>query len=160
MTRSLIWTAGHGDDSFFAFERRIEPLRIVTIADVRSHPFSRRAADFTKAALEAQAAEAGLGYRWLGRGLGGRPDDPELQRADGTPDYTAMAGDAGFLAALDELIGLAMAARTVVLCAELTPDDCHRSRLIAPALETRGFEVIHILGDGSTRPHQRALPFD
>ena len=70
-----------------------------------------------------------------------------------------MAADPGFRAALEELIGIAHAARTVVVCAETVPDDCHRSRLIAPALETRGFDVIHILGDGSTRPHQHQLPF-
>ena len=154
-----MWTAGHGSDSFFSFELRIEPYGIATIADVRSEPASRHALDFAKSKLEGQTTDAGLGYRWLGRGLGGRPDDAALRRDDGTPHYEAMARDPRFLAALEELIGMANAARTVILCAEYAPDDCHRSRLIAPELEARGFEVIHILGDGSSRPHQSALPF-
>lgn len=157
--RVPVWTAGHGSDSFFSFELRIEPYGIATVADVRSQPASRHAPDFGKAKLEAHAADAGLGYRWLGRGLGGRPDDPALQRAGGNADYEAIARDTRFLASLEELIGMAGAARTVIMCAEYDPDDCHRSLLIAPALEARGFEVIHILGDGSARPHQSALPF-
>lgn len=157
--RLPVWTVGHGSDSFFTFELRLEPYGIAAIADVRSQPVSRHAPDFGKSKLEEHAKDAGLGYRWLGRGLGGRPEDPALRTSDGSVDYAAIARDAQFQASLDELIGMAGATRTVILCAEYSPDDCHRSLLIAPGLEARGFEVIHILDDGSTRPHHRVLPF-
>jgi uncharacterized protein (DUF488 family) len=157
--RVPVWTVGHGSDSFFAFDLRLEPYGIAAVADVRSQPASRHAPDFRKPELEEHTTDAGLGYRWLGRGLGGRPEAPALRRDDGSADYAAIAEDPRFLASLDELIGLAGAARTAILCAEYSPDDCHRSLLIAPELEARGFEVIHILGDGSTRPHHSALPF-
>jgi uncharacterized protein (DUF488 family) len=35
-----------------------------------------------------------------------------------------------------------------MLCAEEDPARCHRHLLIAPALEERGVEVVHIRGDG------------
>jgi uncharacterized protein (DUF488 family) len=125
--------------------------------DVRSEPYSRHAPEFQKTELDAIAAEAGYGYRWLGRGLGGRPDDPSLQRPDGSPDYGAIAASPGFTGAMDELEGLARRGHVVLLCAETTPDHCHRARLLAPALEGRGHHVVHILGDGTLRPHQPDL---
>ncbi len=48
---------------------------------------------------------------------------------------------------------------TVILCAELEPGACHRSTIVGAALHERGVEVIHILGDGSTRRHEPPLPF-
>ena len=35
------------------------------------------------------------------------------------------------------------------MCAEREPLDCHRTLLVAPALEEAGAEVVHILADGT-----------
>lgn len=117
---------------------------VQTIVDVRSEPYSKHAVDFGKRRLEANAASAGFGYRWLGDKLGGR-------RA---------ASPSEFAAGLEELAGLAATSDVVLLCAELEPTHCHRDVLLAPALEQIGYGVMHILGDGSVTPYQQALHLD
>ena len=151
-----IFTIGHGDASFGDLERRIMRHRIQAIVDVRSIPYSKHAPDFAKAELEAIAAEAGLGYRWLGDHLGGRPTDVELL-TDGKPDVAKITAGAHFRAGIEELLGVAATSRVVVLCSELDPRHCHRTAWIAPALEDAGAHVWHIDADGAADAHQPDL---
>lgn len=62
--------------------------------------------------------------------------------------------------ALDDLIAIASASRTVILCREIDAGKCHRSTVIAPALRAREVGVVHIFPNGVTRPHEPPLPFD
>jgi uncharacterized protein (DUF488 family) len=154
----VIWTIGHGDHGFTDLERVLVEHGISTIVDVRSRPYSRHNEDFTKSALTELCADAGLHYRWMGETLGGRPDEPSLLLPSGATDLTKLAAAPRFLGGIEELIAVAGATPTVILCAETDPARCHRSTVIAPALEARGFVVEHILGDGSTIRHQSSLP--
>jgi uncharacterized protein (DUF488 family) len=156
--QGVIWTIGHGGRTFVEIEHLLAEHGISAVVDVRSRPYSRHAPDFTKAALAELCADAGLGYRWLGETLGGRPDDPRLLLPSGAPDLERLAASPGFLGGVEELIALARTAPTAILCAETDPTGCHRATVIAPALEERGFDVEHILGDGSVIRHQPALP--
>ena len=45
----------------------------------------------------------------------------------------------------------------VLLCAEREPLECHRMLLVAPALDERGVEVVHIHADGRLEPHGEAM---
>lgn len=143
-----MWTIGHGAGSFTELEQRIAPYGISILVDIRSQPYSRHAPDFAKRRLEELSDEAGIGYRWMGATLGGKPDDGPVG-----PDRP------GFSESIEELIELADSTPTVILCAELEPDSCHRSTIVGAELDQRGVEVQHILGDGSTRPHEPPLPF-
>jgi uncharacterized protein (DUF488 family) len=58
----------------------------------------------------------------------------------------------GFADGLDRLINLACGLRTAILCAESLWWRCHRG-LIADVLLWLKFDVIHILGPGSTASH-------
>ncbi len=139
-----IWTIGHGTESFDSVATALAEHGAQTIVDVRSEPYSQRAPDFVKADLEEAAASAGFGYRWMGRTLGGRPQPTPQQLASG----------------LDELDGLAATSHVALLCAESDPVRCHRDSLLAPALAARGYEIIHILRDGSTTPFQARFDLD
>ena len=143
-----MWTIGHGAGSFTDLEHRIAPFGISVVVDVRSEPYSQHAPDFTKRRLELLCEEAGIGYRWLGATLGGKSDTGPVG-----PERP------GFDDSIHDLSKLADTAPTVILCAELEPGTCHRSTVVGAALHDRGTEVIHILGDGSNRPHQPTLPF-
>jgi uncharacterized protein (DUF488 family) len=151
-----IFTIGHGDQSFGDLEARLAPHRIQAIIDVRSVPYSCHAPDFTKAELEAIAAEAGLGYRWLGDHLGGRPHDPALL-TNGVPDPAKVRVDPGFEAGIAEVLAIARTSRVVLLCAEIDHRHCHRAAWIAPALEAAGARVWHIDGSGGASAHQPDL---
>lgn len=152
-----IYTIGHGSDGFDHFVDRLRPHGVTTIADVRSQPTSRHAKDFRKRDLERAAASLGLGYRWLGHSLGGRPDDPALLTGEGEPDWRAITEGDEFRSGIIELLGLTHTGTVVVMCSEVDPRWCHRSTVIAPALEAAGHVVVDILGDGVTSPHQATL---
>lgn len=157
MMPTVIYTIGHGRAGFAELAAVLEQHGVATIIDVRSQPFSRHAPEFSRPALEELAAVAGLGYRWMGDALGGRPADPGLLLPDGSPNHEAMRRSSPFQAALIHLSAVAAEAKVALLCAEERPEHCHRSRLIAPALEAKGLRVMHLLHDGTAIPHQPPL---
>jgi len=154
---TTIHTIGHGRAAFAAVAEVLARHGVATIVDVRSHPYSRHAPEFSRPVLEGLAAASGLGYQWRGDALGGRPTDPSLLRADGTLDEAAVRLSPRFRAALADLAVLAAGAGVALLCSEEQPEHCHRSRVIAPALEEMGLQVVHLLHDGSALPHQDPL---
>jgi uncharacterized protein (DUF488 family) len=126
------------------------------VADVRRYPGSRRQPQFGQAVLEASLKTRGLGYLWL-PGLGGRrnpdPDSPNTAWHNaafrGYADYLYTEP---FAESLVDLMNLSHGLRTAVMCAEALWWRCHR-RIIADALKWLGFEVIHIVGPGSSSSH-------
>jgi uncharacterized protein (DUF488 family) len=136
-----LWTIGHGSKSFDAVADALNRHGVQMIVDVRSQPYSRRFPEFTKQELEDATASAGFGYRWLGDKLGGKP---------------IPAGE-NLEAGLDELAGLCASSHVALLCAEADPRHCHRDAILAPAMESRGYVVIHILPDEAAAPHQDHL---
>ncbi len=154
--RARVLAIGH---STRPLEELVDLLRscgVVTLADVRTIPRSRRNPQYAQEALEPALARAGIRYVHLPR-LGGlrhtRKDSPNAGwRNASFRGYADYMQTPTFAAALDELILLARQKRTAVMCAEAVPWRCHRS-LIADALTARGIPVEHILGETSTRPH-------
>jgi uncharacterized protein (DUF488 family) len=153
---SPIFTIGHGAGTFADLEARVGPHRIQTIVDVRSQPYSRHAPEFSKTELEAIAAEAGFGYRWLGDRLGGRPQGEALTTA-GEVDPEKVVASASYRSGIEELLALADVSRVVLLCAELDHRHCHRATWIADTLERLGRTVRHIDGTGAAVAHQPGL---
>ncbi len=147
---TTVYTIGHGLRPLDAVADDLAAHDVDLLVDVRSVPYSRRNPEFTKARLTAQCGPLGLGYRWLGDKLGGRPE--------GLPEGAAIGSTAAFAAGLVELDGLAGAATIALLCAEADPAGCHRSTAIAPRLEAAGYRVVHILPGGDAVPHQPTLP--
>lgn len=146
-----VWTIGTAHRKLEAFLALLREHRIELLADVRSAPRSHQP-HFCRDQLEALLAAAGIGYAWLGAELGG-------YRRGGYEAYTATPA---FAAGITRLEALARNRRTVVCCAELDPERCHR-RHIADELVRRGWTVIHILRPGASREHrleprQRPLP--
>jgi uncharacterized protein (DUF488 family) len=99
---------------------------------------------------------SGVEYLWL-PDLGGRrspaPDSPNTAwRNRSFRGYADYLQTEPFAESLSTLVGLGCGMRTAILCAEALWWHCHRG-LIADALRWLGFEVIHILGPGSTAPH-------
>ncbi len=142
-----VFTIGHGASDFFGLLSVLERHGVTTLVDVRSVPYSRHAPDFVKATLEEHCRAAGLGYRWMGDRLGGRP---------GSGDREAVA-PAGFAGALGEIGHLSSGGNVALLCSEADPAHCHRSSVLAPALEAAGHHIVHLLHDGSAVPHQPGL---
>lgn len=126
---------------------------IEVVVDVRSAPYSRYVPHFNRAALENSVRLTGMEYRYAGDYLGGRPEDPRLYRQEEgkdkqRPDYKAMAETERYQRGIKRLTKIAREKRTVLLCSEENPANCHRQHLISQTLLAMDIEVLHIRGDG------------
>lgn len=156
MTDAGILTIGHSNHTLERFLALLTKHRVTTVADVRSAPYSRFRPHFNRNALAAALAEKGICYAFLGRELGGRPADPDCYE-DGRVDYVRVARTSGFRDGIARVIERAARDRTALMCAEKEPLDCHRTLLVARALDDAGVAVAHILADGDLEPHARTM---
>jgi uncharacterized protein (DUF488 family) len=154
--RPPLATAGHSTRAVDELLALLAEHRIETLVDVRRFPGSRRHPQFSRDALAASLAAAGIDYRHeadLGGRRAARPDSPHTAwRVEAFRGYADHMDSPLFLAALDRLLALAARSRTVILCAEAVPWRCHR-RLISDAATVRGVEVCHILAPGRAEIH-------
>jgi uncharacterized protein (DUF488 family) len=153
-----ILTVGHSNHEEAEFLELLRGAGVKLIADVRRYPGSRRQPHFERTALAALLLEAGMGYRWLGESLGGRrktrPDSPNgAWESDQFRGYADHMASEEFGNGVAELEGLAREQRVAVMCAEAWWVRCHR-RLIADALTSRGWRVLHLGATGSFTPHE------
>jgi uncharacterized protein (DUF488 family) len=153
---ATVWTIGHSTRSLEEFLGLLDANRIEAVADVRRYPGSRRWPHFAREPLEKALESHGVQYLWLPE-LGGRrtpkADSPNTAwRSSAFRGYADYMETEAFADGLNRLVNLAFGLRTAVMCAELLWWRCHRG-LIADVLRWLDFEVIHILGPGSTATH-------
>jgi uncharacterized protein (DUF488 family) len=152
-----IYTIGHSTRSSEQFLELLRAHNIEELVDVRTVPKSRHNPQFGQEELAASLKQAGIGYVHLGK-LGGlrhsRKDSVNLgwQNSSfrGYADYMATPE---FQEGLDELKAIAEKKRVAIMCAEAVPWRCHRS-LIADALTTQGWQVLHIQSRKTASPHE------
>jgi uncharacterized protein (DUF488 family) len=152
-----VLTIGHSTRSGEELLALLAEQEVEALVDVRRFPASRRHPQFSRDALEAALAGAGIQYIHepdLGGRRAARPGSPHTAwRVEAFRGYADHMETAGFQAALERLIRLSAEKTTAILCAEAVPWRCHR-RLISDALVARGIEVRHILGPGRADPHE------
>jgi len=152
----MIFTVGHSTRSIEEFEDLLLAHGVEQLVDVRTIPRSRHNPQFNGDSLLGSLKKARIRYRHM-PGLGGlrhaRRDsiNSGWHNASfrGFADYMQTPD---FENALDELIRIAEARPTAIMCAEAVPWRCHRS-LIADALLVRGIGVVEIASRTQTRPH-------
>lgn len=157
----IVHTVGHSTLALDDFLALLESHGIETVADVRRFPASRRHPHFGAEPLARALGPGGLTYvsfPGLGGRRRGRPDSPHTAwRNESFRAYADHMDTPEFAQALGQLVTLATARPTTLLCAEAVPWRCHR-QLIADALVARGVEVRHVVGPGRAEPH-RLTPF-
>lgn len=116
--------------------------------DVRSKPVSRFAPFASKTKMPALLEAEGVEYRWMGDALGGKPEDASLYNAKGKPDFERLRAAPAFKQGVEELAVLAGKRVVVIMCGEEDPAGCHRTLLVAPELESRGFRIVHVRAKG------------
>lgn len=149
----VIYTIGHSNHSPEEFLRLLRAHHIEVVADLRSRPYSRFVPHFNRDALKKLLHEEGIRYLFLGKELGGKPQDLERPLSDEVV-WEHIRSRPQFQEGLTRLLGEAPQSKVCVLCAEADPARCHRGQLIAPELEARGAEVKHILADGTLLPQR------
>jgi uncharacterized protein (DUF488 family) len=162
----VIYTIGHSTHTGEDFLKLLATHGIEVVADVRSKPYSRFNPQFNRDVLLSHLKEAGIRYLFLGKELGGKPQDPDRPLADELV-FEYIRSRPQFREGLAKLMAEASHAKVCLLCAEADPARCHRGQLLAPELEAQGVEVRHILADGTlldqkevqvqTKPSQKRL---
>lgn len=156
-----IWTIGHSTLPASEFVALLLRHGITLLVDIRRHPGSRNAPQFGQAALCEALDAAGIGYVHLAE-LGGRrnpmPDSPNgAWRNASFRGYADHMETDEFRTGLRELEKLAHSQRVAIMCAESVWWRCHRS-MVADALEAHGWQVRHIMSDGTAKPHRLTSP--
>lgn len=152
-----IWTVGHGTRTIDEFVSILREADVVTLVDIRSFPGSRRHPQFGQAALRASLTEAGVAYMHLA-GLGGRrrgvPGSPHTAlRVAAFRAYADHMATREFGDDVVRLEAVANVTATAYMCAEALWWRCHR-RMLSDLLTVRGWDVVHLLGAGTSEPHR------
>ncbi|WP_374608198.1 DUF488 family protein [Thermomonas sp.] len=155
-TTGTLWTIGHSNRSWEVFASMLSDAGIEILADVRRFPGSRRHPQFSRDALPAALAQAGIRY-WPLPALGGRraprADSPNTAwRVEAFRGYADHLASKEYTEAGDALMATARRSRTSVTCAEALWWQCHR-RLIADDFVARGWAVQHLMAPGKHAPH-------
>jgi uncharacterized protein (DUF488 family) len=151
-----IFTIGHSNRSLDEFLDMLLAHEIKVLVDVRTIPRSKHNPQFNSEQLALALKKRKLSYEHM-KDLGGlrhtKKDSVNLGwRNTSFRGYADYMQSAEFGEALDNLIKLAQAKPTAIMCAEAVPWRCHRS-LIADALTVRGFEVRDIMSTSSLKDH-------
>jgi uncharacterized protein (DUF488 family) len=118
-----VFTIGHGARDIDTFLDLLRGAGVRRLVDVRTAPGSRKHPQFGRDALEASLAEAGIGYAWEGKALGGwrraRPDSRHTSlRSSGFRGYADHMETEAFRDARQRLIDGSSELPTTVMCAE------------------------------------------
>lgn len=161
MARNTIFTVGHSTRPIEEFIALLQAHGIEQVVDVRSIPKSRHNPQFNGPDLKESLKKARIRYKLLKK-LGGlrhtTKDSVNLGWRNasfrGYADYMASEG---FEQGLQELVEIASARKTAIMCAEAVPWRCHRS-LIGDALTKKKWAVYDIISWASA-PKHRLTPF-
>jgi uncharacterized protein (DUF488 family) len=143
------YSIGYGNRELEEFLKLVESYGIRYLLDVRSSPYSRFSPDFNQASLEHACAAKRIKYVFVGDQLGGRPQKDRCYDDEGRVDYTRLAEEPYFVEGVRRLeTAIAKNLDFVLMCSELRPEQCHRSKLIGKVLEDHGIRLRHIDADG------------
>jgi len=134
-----IWTIGHSNRSMAVFFELLDEHGIQVLVDVRIFPTSK-IEHFKREQMEKWLPKHGIDYVWFGKELGG-------YRRGG---YKRHMRTKLFREGIKQLLEIAKAKRTCIMCMEVNPKYCHR-RFISAHLERKGVKVIHIIEKGQKR---------
>lgn len=155
-TNPTIFTIGHSNHPQGAFVDLLVRHGITALVDVRSSPYSRFNPQFNRRNLATALNRSDIRYIFLGHELGGRSDD-EACYEQGRIRYERVAQTDHFRSGMDRLAKGVTTHRIALMCAEKEPLNCHRTLLVAHALDGRGIKVQHILADGSLELHRETM---
>ncbi len=156
MANEIVLTIGHSNHALEVFLGLLAKHRVSALADVRSVPRSGFNPHFNRGALAAAIQSRSIAYVYLGQQLGGRSDDPACYR-NGRICYDRVRRTARFQDGIERVARGVATHRIALMCAEKEPLECHRTLLVAPALEAAGMAVAHILATGELESHAEAM---
>ena len=152
-----IFTIGHSTRDIDDFILLIKEYGIKEVVDIRTIPKSRHNPQFNSENLKAILIKNRIEYKHL-KELGG------LRKTNNNSINTfwknySFRGFADYMQkkefkdGINKLIRISIKKRTVIMCAEILPWNCHRS-LISDLITTKNFSVTHIINHNETLEHE------
>ncbi|HDL89516.1 MAG TPA: DUF488 domain-containing protein, partial [Thermodesulforhabdus norvegica] len=84
----VIFTIGHSNNELQKLIDLMKSNDIELLIDIRFNPYSRFAPQFNKDDFKKAIQAAGIKYLFLGKELGGKPEDPEFYDPEGFVLYS------------------------------------------------------------------------
>jgi hypothetical protein len=154
-----IFSIGYGNRTKEEFLNCLMRYNIKCLIDVRSKPFSKYNPDFSKSILETVLIDNGIEYEFFGEYLGGRPEDSSSYLENGKVDYEIVRNKTFFRKGIDLLKGkFNKKGRIALMCSELKPEECHRSKLIGEFLTNQvQLPILHINETGDLKSQKEVM---
>jgi uncharacterized protein (DUF488 family) len=149
-----VYTIGHSNHTLETFLNLLRDSRIEVVVDIRSKPRSQVVPHFDRKPLENSLKMNGFKYLFLGKELGGKPNNKEFYDANGHVLYGLIAKSPHFIQGIERLLKGIHDYRVVLLCGEENPSHCHRRLLVGRLLLDRGVNIRHIRGDGRVQSEE------
>lgn len=153
MEKIGIYSIGHANREFDDFINLLKTYEIEYLIDVRSSPYSKMFPIYNRETFSNLLKIKGITYVYLGDVLGGLPKDSSCY-IDYTDrkneearkvDYSKIEKKDFFIKGLERLkTAYEKGIKVAVMCSELNPEECHRSKLIGLSLQKDGIIMQHI----------------
>lgn len=139
-----IISIGYSRRSIEDFTKTLLDNGVRYLIDVRTKPFSKYHPDFNRESLKDILIHSGVRYVFMGDCIGGLPSDPSCY-TEGKVDYRKTAKSDAFKQGLERLIkASSLDVNVSIMCAEMKPEQCHRSKLIGEELLKKDILISHL----------------
>jgi uncharacterized protein (DUF488 family) len=155
---TTLYTIGYGNRPIDEFIELLKRYQIAYVIDVRSVPYSRQHPDYSQKPFEHHINSAGMRYVFMGDALGGKPKEPTCYTSEGKVDYTVLKTKQFYLDGIERLRkAYEQNLLVAIMCSELRPEMCHRSKLIGETLNEQQIAVAHIDDQGELKTHKALI---
>jgi uncharacterized protein (DUF488 family) len=159
----MVYSIGYGNRTFEVFVELLKSYKIQFLLDVRSIPKSKFNESFNSPNFYAGLKKNQIKADFFGDMLGGRPIDRSCYDKEGKVVYNILSKKEFYLKGIERVINANDSGYNVVLmCSELDPIQCHRTKLIGRTLKDFGVEILHINHKGivetQTEAETRLMP--
>ncbi|MSP12085.1 MAG: DUF488 domain-containing protein [Chloroflexi bacterium] len=152
-----IYTVGYGNRTVEEFIALLASHQIQYLIDIRTSPYSRFKPEFNKQDLENALSSHDIRYLLMGDSLGGQPQSPACY-TDGKVDYDKVKRQPLFLEGISRLQkAFTQQQKVVLMCSELRPEECHRSKLVGATLAEQDIPVLHIDEHGDLQTQEAVI---
>lgn len=154
---TTVFTVGHSTRGLGEFVALLAERGVTRLVDVRRFPYSRRHPHTNRESLAVALGEHGIEYRHAEVLAGHRqPRDDSPHTAldeEAFRGYADHADTPAFETGIRHLARLADERPTAVMCAEASPERCHRRVLSDQLVARLGVRVVHVTAPGEAHDH-------
>ena len=142
----VLYTVGYSD--FFEEKKLINKLKekgIKRVVDIRTFPYSKTFPKYDQPVFSKMLEKEGIKHTFLGDFIGGLTFKNHFRK--GISSVFLILEDKRVKEGLNLLYKISKNEKTVIMCAEKEPFNCHRLAVSFLFKEKAGFEVINIFSD-------------